>query len=93
VIIYYILDAVNSTFKPLQLLFSFLFGKYLFIIVTFGNIFEFIVLSAAPLVELSKLWNAELFKDVFTLLVFIIFAIEVKIIHESFAFFNDLHQS
>ena len=92
-IIYYILYAVDSTFEPFQLLFSFLFGKYLFIIVTFGNIFEFIVLSAAPLVELSKLWNAELFKYVFTLLDFIIFTIEVKIIYESFAFFNDLHQS
>jgi hypothetical protein len=93
VIIYYILYAIYSTFEPLQLLLSFLFGKYLFIIVTFSNIFEFIVLSAAPLVEFSQLWNAELFKDVFTLLDFIIFAIEVKIIYESFAFFNDLHQS
>ena len=92
-IIYNILYAVDSTFKPLKLLFSFLFWKYFFIIVTFGNIFEFIVLSAAPLVEFSQLWNAELFKDVFTLLDFIIFAFEVKIIHESFAFFNDLHQS
>jgi hypothetical protein len=55
VIIYYILYAIDSTFEPLQLLLSFLFGKYLFIIVTFGNIFEFIVLSAAPLVELSQL--------------------------------------